>query len=182
MKKLCFFESASPDCYSQLAQMTQAQQTAQNLANAFILAKPALIWHLQKQYGHQLELNEIQSEMWLAVLRAGKRKGENLVSYVCNSVQRSAREGMSLLSYFDTENNECDLVEWIQGIDSNDPLTILIQREEDAAKVMKFGSVAKDGVVRSNKITDRGARKQIQKTLAHIEQGDLFRDEQGEHE
>src|SRR5665811_865789 len=68
-------------------------------ATAFILSKTSLIFHLQKHYGHLIERDEIVNEVWLAELDAGARKGENLVSYVCNAVQRQARNGQALLNY-----------------------------------------------------------------------------------
>lgn len=125
-----------------------------------------LVGHLHKQYGQQMDRDEIISEMFVAAAEAGARKGAGLTKYICNAVMRKAKAGMTLIS--DIPPGEGDDTDFIERAPNNasifydaDPCDILIAKQAAEEIERKCGSVHLADTERMDdgNITDRGARK-----------------------
>lgn len=165
-------------------------------ATTFLQDNPKLVKHLEKAYGDKLERSEIEGEVWFTAATAGARKGKSLTNYICNAVQRRAREGASLLQYT-TDHRRNDDGEPVDSNDAfageasllnGDPLDILLAKERVAEIERQYGAiwdVDLEGFDNPG-ISERGMRKRravLSKKQAQVreaQQRDMF--EGGDHD
>lgn len=141
---------------------------------SFPSLNPGLVGHLHKQYGRQMERDEIVSEMFVAAADAGARTGASLTKYICNAVQRKAGQALALVTIEsnlppaarrDGGEDDESRIENNRGSESifydADPLDIMIAKEAAQEIERVSGSIHLADFERTdgNGITDRGMRK-----------------------
>lgn len=144
---------------------------------------PGLVGHLHRQFGRQLERDEIVAEMFVAAADVGARTGVSLTKFICNAVQRKAGQALALVtiesslprvSRRDNDENDESRIENNRGSESifydADPLDILIAQECAAEIERRHGSIHLADLNRADGhgITDRGMRKRRAADAARV--------------